>query len=174
MPYQDEPISIIEDLDPEPPPHSALLTRVAGARHSAFGQWWEIVLGLALLVGVLAFAGWQWLQQLSLQNNYAAGYAAIARHDWDSARSFFASIPGYHDADMQAQQAVEMIGQRDNQYQVALTSKNADNWAACLKSIQQVTSIQPDYKDSAQIEQQASQHVYRDAMSGTIALRPNA
>src|SRR6476660_8904348 len=111
MSYPNEPISIVEDLDPEPPPHSA--PHIPGyPPGAAFSQWWELVLGLALLVGVLAFAGWQWLQQLTLQNNYAAGYAAVARHDWDSARSFFASIPGYHDSDQQAQQAVEMIDQR--------------------------------------------------------------
>src|SRR5262245_32937350 len=140
MPYTDEPISIIEDLDPEPPPRSA-----SGIPRAALGQWWEVVLGLALLLGVLAFAGWQWLQQLTLQNSYAAGYDAVARHDWDAARSYFASIPGYHDADRQARLAADMIAERDNQYQIALAGKGKGNWAATLKSIQQVTAIQPGY-----------------------------
>lgn len=162
MPNPDEPISIVEDLDPDPPARD-------GGR-----QWWEIGLGLALLVGVLAFAAWQWFRQDAQQSSYSAGVVAARKDDWEAAQTLFANASGYHDADKQAQQAADMIAQRDNQYYVALATSGTGNWAATLKSIQQVTSIQPGYKDSAQIEAQASEQVYRDAVSGTIALRPNA
>jgi hypothetical protein len=162
MPYPDEPVSIVEDLDPEPPP-------ISGRR-----QWWELALGLALLVGVLVFAGLQGIRQNAQQNSYAAGVAAAGKHNWEAAQTLFASASGYHDADRQAQDAAAKIAQRDNQYRLALANEETGDWAACLKSIQQVIDIQPGYKDSARIEQQASEQVYRDAMSGTIALRSNA
>jgi hypothetical protein len=162
MPFSDEPISVIEDLDPEPPPRS-------GGR-----QGWEIVLGLLVLVAVLAFAGWQWLHENHQRNDYASGVQAISNHDWEAAQTYFASASGYRDADQQAQAAAGTIAQRDDQYNTALTDRDIGAWAACLKSIQQVTEIQPGYKDSAHIEQEASEQVYRDAMSGTVALRPNA
>jgi hypothetical protein len=162
MPYTDEPISIIEDLDPEP-------QSSRGGR-----QFWEVVLGLLMLAGVLAFAGWQWFQQEVIQANYSAAQQAASAHRWEDARSLFASTSGYHDSDTQAQAAAAKIAARDNQYQVALANRDAGNWAACLKSIQQVTEIQSGYKDSLQIQAQASEHIYRDALSGTVALRPSA
>src|SRR3954454_7629307 len=111
MPYSDEPISIIENLDPEP-------STKGGGR-----QWWEITLGLALLVAVLAFAGWQWLWQDAQQSSYAGGIAAAARHDWEAAQAQFSFASGYHDADKRAQQAADMISQRDSQYHIALTNR---------------------------------------------------
>jgi hypothetical protein len=162
MPYSDDPISIVEDLDPEPLP-----TR--GSR-----QLWEVVLGMILLVAVLVLAGWQWHRQDAQQSSYVAGAQAAARHDWDGAQAFFAAASGYHDADRQAQAAATQVARRDDQYGKAVANKDTSNWAACLKSIQQVIEIQPGYKDSAHIEQEASEQVYRDAMSGTVALRPDA
>src|SRR5437773_243440 len=108
MPYPDEPISIIEDLDPEPPPRS-------GGR-----QGWEIALGLLVLVAVLAFAGWQWLHENRQRDDYASGVEAISNHDWEEAQTYFASASGYRDADKQAQQATQNIAQRDSQYNTAL------------------------------------------------------
>jgi hypothetical protein len=162
MPYTDEPISIIEDLDPEP-------QSSRGGR-----QFWEVVLGLLILAGVLAFAGWQWYRQEVIQANYASAVQAAIDHRWEDAHSLFAAASGYHDADSQAQAAAAKIGIRDNQYQVALASRDAGNWAACLKSIKQVNEIQFGYKDALQIQARADEHVYNDALSGTVALRPGA
>jgi hypothetical protein len=127
-----------------------------------------------LVVIVLGFAGWQWLRQSAQQSDYAAGIQASQRFDWEAAEAYFRSASGYADADKQAVDAASKISTRDDQYATALADRDDGNWAACLKSIQQVTEIQPGYKDSARIEQQASERVYTDAMSGTIALRPNA
>jgi hypothetical protein len=162
MPNSDEPTSVVEDLDPEPP-----------ARHGG-RQAWEPVLGVVLIALVLGFAGWQWLRQSQQQSSYAAGIEAAQRFDWEAAQAYFRSASGYSDADKQVQEIDGKIALRDDQYDTAIAALNAGNWAACLKSIQQVTDVQPGYKDSTRIEQRASEQVYRDAMSGTIALRPDA
>ncbi len=162
MLYSDEPTSVIEDLDPEPPP-------LHGVR-----QIWEVVLGLALLAAVLGFAGWQWLRQDAQQRNYLAGTQAAVKQDWEEAQALFTSASGYHDADQQAQAAATMVAKRNDAYNIALSTRNAGNWAACLDSIRRVEAIQRSYKDSDQIEKQSTDQVYRDALSGTIALRPGA
>jgi hypothetical protein len=162
MAHSDEPISVIEDLDPEPPPGR-------GGR-----QVWELVLGLLLLAGVLGYVGWQWARQNAQQHNYDAGSDAAIRHDWDQAHTLFTAASGYLDADQQANAAATTIAKRDGQYKAALDNENAGNWAACLKSIRQVEDIQPGYKDSAKIEEQATGKVYQEALSGTVALRPHA
>jgi hypothetical protein len=162
MPYSDEPTSVIEDLDPEPP-----------LRHGG-RQIWEVVLGLALLAAVLGFAGWQWLRQDAQQRDYLAGTQAATRQDWEEAQALFTSASGYRDADQQAQAAATMVAKRNDAYNIALSTRNAGNWAACLDSIRQVEAIQHSYKDSDQIETQATGQVYRDAVSGTVALRLDA
>jgi hypothetical protein len=159
--HPDEPISVVEDLDPEPPPKRNV-------------QMWEVVLGLLVLVGVLGFAGWQWVRQSHLQSEYGAGEDAVASRDWQAAETHFAAAAGYLDADKQAQQAAENVATRDKEYGAALAAEKNGDWAATLNAIQQVTGLQPGYKDSARIEQQASTQIFTDAMSGTIALRPNA
>jgi hypothetical protein len=161
MHYSDEPISIVEDLDPEAPP-----------KRSA--RLWEVILGLLLLTAVLGFAGWEWVHQTHLQNEYGAGTDAIARQDWESAETHFQAASGYLDADKQAQQAVDNIATRNEQYDAAVSAEKLGDWPATLMAIQQVTRIESTYKDAARIQQEASGQVYSDALSGTIALRTSA
>jgi hypothetical protein len=161
MPFYDEPISIVEDLDPEPPPKRSVYI-------------WEVVLGLLVLVGVLTFAGWQWVRQDRLQSEYEAGLNAVSHQDWQAAETHFGAASGYLDADKQAEQAAENVATRDKQYDAAVAAGNKGDWLGTLQAIRQVTDVQPGYKDSTRIEQRASEQVYRDAMSGTIALRPDA
>jgi len=161
MHYSDEPISTIEDLDPEPPP-----------KRSA--RLWEVILGLLLLVSVLGFAGWEWVHQTRLQSEYGAGTDAIARQDWESAEAHFQAASGYIDADKQAQQAIDNITTRNEQYDAAIAAEKLGDWPATLMAIQQVTRIESSYKDATQIQQKASNQVYSDALSGTIALRSSA
>src|SRR3954469_21575871 len=98
-----EPISVIEDLDPEPPP-----SRRARAL--------EFIVGMALLLGVLGFVGWQWYHQNRQQSDYGSGIDAEKRHDWEAAQSYFAAASGYMDADRQAHAVATTIAQRDNYY----------------------------------------------------------
>lgn len=138
MSSSDEPISIVEDLDPEPPPKRASRT-------------WEVIAGLLLLVAVLGFASWEWVHQTRLQNEYGAGTDAIARQDWELAEADFQAASGYLDADKQAQQAVDNIATRNEQYEAAVAAEKLSDWPATLKAIQQVTRIQSSYKDAVQI-----------------------
>jgi hypothetical protein len=132
------------------------------------------VLGLIVLVGVLGFAGWQWVRQNHLQDEYAAGIQAGQRQDWDAARAHFAAASGYLDADRRAQDVATTIAERDNLYNNALAYENAGNWSACLDSIKQVIAIESGYKDSAQIQTLATNQLYSDALSGTVVLRTQA
>jgi hypothetical protein len=162
MAHSDEPISVIEDLDPEP-------SSRRGGR-----QVWEVVLGLLLLAGVLGYVGWQWVRQDAQQRTYDAASDAATRHDWDQAHALFAAASGYLDADRQATAAATTMAKRDDLYKLALDNENAGNWVAGLKTIRQVEDIQPGYKDSAQIERLVTGKVYQEALSGTVALRPDA
>ncbi|MEO8286848.1 MAG: hypothetical protein ABI670_10480 [Chloroflexota bacterium] len=163
MSNSEEPISVVEDLDPEPQ-----------GKRGAGWQSRELVFGLLLLFGVLGFAGWQWIKQDNQQSSYARGTNALARQDWEAAVSLFSGASGYRDADKQAMEAASKISERNRQYEIAIGYAQAGNWAAALKSIQIIEEIQSGYKDTERLEEQAKRQVYGEAMSGTIALRPNA
>ncbi len=162
MQNSDETMSVIEDLDPEPPPKRSART-------------WEVIVGMVLLVAVLGFAGWEWVHQNQQQNNYREGTDAMRPvRTGMSAQAHFAAASGYLDADKQAQAVATKITQRDDQYRIATSRSNSGDWIACLKAIQQVEAIEPGYKDLAQIEKKATGQIYRGAMSGTVALRLDA
>ncbi|HST06396.1 MAG TPA: hypothetical protein VLQ48_16915, partial [Chloroflexia bacterium] len=72
-----EPISVVEDLDPEPPGKPGLSQRL------------ELLVGVFVLVVVLSFVGWQWWHQQVQVSSYAAGQTALANVDWDAALSDF-------------------------------------------------------------------------------------
>ena len=69
----DEPISIVEDLDPEPPSKPGSSQRI------------ELLVGVIFLSCVLAFVALQWWHQQAQISDYASGQAAMASNDWDSA-----------------------------------------------------------------------------------------
>ncbi len=162
MAYSDGPISTIEDLDPEPP-------SPGGGRRA-----WEVALGLLVLLGVLGFAGWQWLGQVRQQSDYQAGSESAASQDWDSALSHYSSASGYLDADSRAKEAATAIAQRDTLYKTALAYQDAGNWLSCLNTIRQVRYIQPTYRDSALIEEEATGQIYRGTLTGSVVLRQDA
>lgn len=167
MPYSDEPIfdepiSIVEDLEPEPPSKKGL------------GRAWEVVLGVLLLLGVVMFAGWQWFHEQSQQNSYAQAQQALANRDLEGARSFFSQASGYKDSDGQAKELGERIKARDLLYTSSNQHAAKGEWAAALQDIRAVEKIEPSYKQTEEIERTALQNVYTDALSGTVALRANA
>ncbi|MEO8286847.1 MAG: hypothetical protein ABI670_10475 [Chloroflexota bacterium] len=163
MSYSEEPISVVEDLDPEPQ------DKRGGARPLL-----ELVLGLLLLFGVIGFAGWQWIKQETQQSSYAQATDALIRQDWDSAYALFVQASGYRDADRQAENVQTRIDDRNRQYKLAVDYKQQGKWLASLVAIQKMSGIQTVYKDSAEIDREARDHVYSDAISGTVAMRQNA
>ena len=72
-PDNDPPNLVIEDLDPDPPVNSSRLHRR------------ELILGLLLILGVLAWSGAQWWNQQGIEREYIAGQLAASVRDWDSA-----------------------------------------------------------------------------------------
>ncbi len=157
---EDPDISVIEDLTPEP----EVRGRWVHAR--------EAVLGIALLLGVLLWGGWQWWKQEYSTGRYNSGLKAEARKDWDTAFRYFASVRDFKDANRRADEIARMIAERDRQYYAASLLLHRDmDWFGALAAAQEVQRIQPGYSDIESIAEQAALHVYRDALPGTVALR---
>ncbi|HEX9987277.1 MAG TPA: hypothetical protein VGE45_02225 [Chloroflexia bacterium] len=152
-------ISTIEDLDPEPESKG----RSMQAR--------ELVLGMLLLLGVLAWSGWQWWDQDQKQQNYRLGQDAAREHRWEEARSRYAAASGYRDADKQLAEAEELIGKRNEEYDLALSAEKEGRWADCYRAVQAVNVIEPGYKESRRIGTEAQRHIYDAGLRDTIVQR---
>ena len=155
----DEPISIVEDLDPEPEPTGSWL-------HLR-----EVVLGLLLLVGVFVWSGWEWWHQDQQQANYSIAQQAAADQDWEKALDYFSRVEGYKDADTRATEMKDLVSERNKQYEIAASSAEKGQWAAALQASEAVRRVQRDYRDTNQLEAQASWEVYRGGLEGVVALR---
>jgi hypothetical protein len=159
---QQDPISVVEDLDPEPP----------GKHKLAYAR--EFALGVVLLVAILGFACWQWWQQEYRTSSYRHAQEAEAGHDLDRALSLYSAASDYRDANAQATAIATLIVQRDRHYQAANEHAAKGEWPAALQALQKVQPIQPDYKDAEELWAQATEHIYRDSLLGTVAMRPRA
>jgi hypothetical protein len=162
MPPTNDPVSSIEELDPEPQPAGRSL-RVR-----------ELVLGAILLVVVLAWAGWQTWDQQVHSDNYRAGVEAEAAKHWDEALGHFQAASGYKDADARARNDAKLIADRNRHYDAAVAASGAHKWASALDELRSAREIQPDYRDTAALYPQVQQHVYADALQGVIATRTEA
>jgi hypothetical protein len=154
--------STIEDLDPEPRSSHAMPWRR------------ELLLGMALLLGVLGWGGWQWWHQQDTMQNYRLAQEAVARQDWDQALARYTAADGYKDSEARRADAAKQVSERDRQYSLAIDSAKRDDWAAALKAVQTVQRIQPDYMPARSLAQNAESHVYREALEGAIVRRTGA
>ncbi len=155
----DEPISIIEELDPEPEPT---------------GRWVhlrEVLLGFLLLVGVLTWSGWEWWHQDQQQTNYTIAQQAADDQDWDRALHYFSMVKGFKDSDARASEMNKLVTERDTQYEIASSSAEKGEWAATLQAAEAVRRVQRNYRDTGQLEAEAAWEVYRGALQGVVALR---
>jgi hypothetical protein len=157
--YHYEGISSVEDLDPEPQADR-------GLTHAR-----EFAIGALLLLAVIGWSGWQWWYQQSVQTSYANGQRAVADYDWDGARANFLAAGQYRDARERATEAEERIAERDKHYKQARDAAGHNEWAVALKEVLAVRQVQPDYLDTGILKSEAAGVVYRDALSGTVALR---
>jgi hypothetical protein len=160
--FDDQDISIVEDLDPEPVPKG----RLVQAR--------EVVLGLALLIGVLSWAGWQWWDQERKTNSYRQGQQAEYAQRWEEAYANYSAASGYKDADSRATEANRLIKERDRYVSEAVQHASSKEWAASLKALQEVHRIQANYWGTALLPVDIEQHVYQEALEGVVALRTGA
>lgn len=161
-PYDESPISVIEDLDPETLPKPGHF------------QVREFILGVMLLLGVLGFAGWQWWQAESNSSNYRAAQQAVARKDWDAAHTHFSAAHGYKDADAQDRIVSGYIAERNKSYASAVDHLKKSEWASALLDLREVEKQQPLYRDTGRMQTEAEGHVYSDALLGVVVMRPNA
>jgi hypothetical protein len=150
----------IEDLDPEPPGRQA---------HRR-----ELILALAILIVVVGLAGGNWWDQQSKLTHYQAGGRAAAARDWDRAAGQYAAAGDYADAPRRATDAAHQVAERDTQYAVATDAAQHDNWLRALQAIRKVAAVQPQYRETPALQRQAETQAYTAALSGTIALRPQA
>jgi hypothetical protein len=155
----DDPISVVEDLDPEPeqPPGRFQLR--------------DLLLGLLLLVGVLGFAGWQWWSQEARQSSYSRAEQALSRHELDDARALFAGASGYRDADSRVRDVEQRITLRDSLYMSATTHIANKEWPAALADLRALRGVQPGYRASSHLERIVVVEVGFDAAEGSVALR---
>jgi hypothetical protein len=84
---------------------------------------------------------------------------------------YFGAAGEYKDASTRAEEAEKQIEEREEQYGLASSRLDAGEWAAALKAAQQADGIQPGYKDIEALISRAEAQVYREALSGTIAMR---
>ncbi|MGA7731071.1 MAG: hypothetical protein WCD37_07340 [Chloroflexia bacterium] len=161
LPYSNEQISVIEDLDPE-----------QGGREPGWRL--DLLLGVALLLAVVLFAGWQWWRQDYQSNQYRAGQEAAGRNDWESAIQYFGAASGYNDAEARANGAREKIEARDRLYKSAIDHAGKGEWLHTLRDVREVARIQPNYLDIVAREESALENVYTLALSGTVAMRAGA
>jgi hypothetical protein len=151
-----------EDLDPEPP------------RREGLGQRRELILGLVLLLAVVGWAGWQWQSQARDESEYSLGSQAVAANRLDEAEAHFAGISGYKDAGSRAQEVARKIAQRDDQYRQATSATNSQRWLAAYLAAQQVIALEPGYRDTQSMLDQATEHIYTQAISNTVVSRMDA
>ncbi|HYO50872.1 MAG TPA: hypothetical protein VEW94_13555, partial [Chloroflexia bacterium] len=120
---QQDPISVVEDLDPEPP----------GKYKLAYAR--EFALGVVLLAAVLGFACWQWWQQEYRTSSYRYAQEAEASHDLDRALSLYSAASDYRDANAQATAIATLIAQRNEHYQAANEHAVKGEWPAALEAL---------------------------------------
>ena len=161
-PDPDYPVSVIEDLDPEP------------ESERGPGRRLDVWVGIPLLLAVLLFVGWQWWRQDYLSGQYRAGLEAAGQSEWESALHYFGEAAGYSDADTHASSAREQIEARDRLYSLAVEHAGRENWLLALQNTREAARIQPDFRDLNEREQAALDGIYGGILSGTVALRTSA
>ena len=156
-------LSTVEDLNPEPSEVEGWFTHKR-----------EALLGLVIIAFVLGWAVWQWLDGEIKKSSYESAERSVTARDWDRARDDFRRASGFRDASTRAEDAEKHVEERDHHYAAAVQESSAQNWAGALQEIIEAQDIQPHFRDSDQIEEQARENAYTDALEGAVALRPHA
>ena len=157
--FDSTPISVFEELDPGP-------DQGRGLTHAR-----EFIIGVALLLGVLAWVGFRWSEDQKLATRYHEAQRAEVAQDWDQAHNLYQSIPGYRDSDSRAKDAGKIIAARDKNYALAVQATGKKDWPAAFQAASNTNIAQPGYRNTGALLQQAKEQVYTEAVSGTVALR---
>ncbi len=137
-------------------------------------RWGELLLGLCLLLIVAGVAGSNWWQGETQHVAYRAGDRAATAQQWDEARTQFLAAGAYSNAPNRAAQAAAKIAERDKQYALALTALAKHDGIGALRAVDAVDEIEPGYGATAQLRSEAQGQIYRSAVEGMVAQRPQA
>jgi hypothetical protein len=159
---EDNRTSWVEDLDPEP------------TRREGLGQWRELILGLVLLVAVVGWAGWQWWAQARNESEYSLGEQAMQTNNLEEAETHFASIAGYRDAGSRAEEIGRTIAERDADYRDLATSYQSGDWLRAYDAAWKLKTIVPGDSYPQSLFDGAREHIYTEALSGTVFSRMDA
>ena len=130
--------------------------------------WWELVLGLCLVVIVVGFAGLDWWQGEQQAAAYRGGLAAAAARDWDTAAGLFAQVPGYLDADQRRAAIAETIRQRNTLYAAGSAAVRQADWITAYRTLSATLALQPGYRDSASLFAYTGGKLTGSALAGTV------
>jgi len=155
----DTDISTFEDLEPQP-------KEGRGLSHLR-----EFLLGFALIVAVLVWGGYHWVEDQHLLTVYRSAQQAEADQNLDRALVLYQSIPGYKDSNTRASQTARTISQRDLSYRQATTATEKNDWPAAYQAARLTNQAQAGYKNTQSLLDEAEKQVYSQALSGTVALR---
>lgn len=155
--YSQDELSVVEDLDPE----------IGRGREVRV----DLLLGAAILLAVVALAGWVWWRSDYQAAQYREGQDAAGMYDLEAALHSYEEASGYRDADARASSIREQMADRDRLYEAAIAHGSAGQWLQSLRDVRSVGRIQPDYKDLDEMEARAIENIYRGELSGKVVQR---
>jgi hypothetical protein len=98
----------------------------------------------------------------------------MSANNWDDALYHFTQAGDYRDAGQQAAHAREQVTERNRLYTSAQQHTDNHEWLESLADLRSIQQIQPSYLTVDAQEKAALQNVYTAALSGTVAMRPDA
>jgi hypothetical protein len=127
----------------------------------------EAVLGLLVLALVVGYALYDWQRSMSESKAYKDGAAAALNKDWDTAAASFDRAGGLRDAPKRTADARLKVETRDKLYSQALGAAGRFDWLAVAAGLEQLQLIQPAYRDSESLLEQAR---WKAHMGGIVYL----
>lgn len=153
-----KPISVIEDLTPEPGPKQGS------------GRWRDAAFGLFVIALVVGFAGWQWWQTSYHESKYHAGQDALAANDWQAAIDYFQAASGYRDAQDLLSRANQEKKRSDEVYAQGMAYASNKNWIAAMQTLDEINGF-PGYTYASATWVEAREQVFKESLQGTVVSR---
>jgi hypothetical protein len=131
----------------------------------------ELVLGAILVLVVLAVALGDWWHREAQEQTYRDGDRAAARRDWERAAALFGGLGDYRDAPRRRDEIVATLAQRETGYQAGQDALRAADWLAAYRAFSATFILQPDYRDTRALLDQAARQASQAALTHTIYRR---
>ena len=148
-------------------PRAAPAARAAGRQPARR----EIVLGAILLLVVLAVALGDWWHREAQEQSYRDGDRAVARREWERAAALFGGLGDYRDAPRRRDEVAATLARRDARYQAGQDALRAAAWLTAYRAFSDTLAIQPDYRDTPALLDQAAQQAGQAALTQALYRR---